>query len=52
MINAEKYKEVFGLEPDIEMCPTKSCKDCPLYRSSCIEETRNWWNAEYKENKE
>lgn len=56
MTNAEKYQEVFGFPPDKEQCPTDNCKFCPCSQmkiewiSECM--TYDWWNSEYKENKE
>lgn len=52
MTNAQKYYEVFGIIPDKDMCPTKDCKDCPIYNSEsivCLEPTDSWWDSEYKE---
>lgn len=56
MTNAEKYKEVFGMEVDPSACPTKECEYCPcalkndLGEISCIGgSTYEWWNREYKE---
>lgn len=56
MTNAEKYKEVFGMEVDPSMCPTTDCEVCPcgmknnLGDISCIAEcTYKWWKKEYKE---
>lgn len=55
MTNAEKYKEIFGIDVDPVMCPTISCKKCPaevkdryseVYSSDC---PYGWWNQEYKE---
>ena len=51
MTNAEKYKEVFGLEPDIDVCPTFLCSRCPL-ENKCEGNKDIWWLSEYKENKE
>ncbi len=51
MTNAEKYKEVFGFEPDIKSCPTDNCNVCPLANQKyCTENKSDWWNSEYKEN--
>lgn len=55
MTNAEKYKEIFGFEPDMSACPTNNCKNCPRsdIRSICRNtDTLNWWEEDYKENKE
>jgi hypothetical protein len=51
MTNKEKFKEVFGLEIDDTSdcgffnCTDRACKDCP------VKDTKDWWNAEYKEPK-
>lgn len=47
MTNAEKYKEVFGFEPNKNMCPTTSCQECPgeVQESIC---TCAWWDSEWK----
>ena len=50
MTNAEKYKEVFGFEPNKYGCVAKECDSCPLIGTNC--KTHNWWNKEYKENKD
>ena len=34
MTNAEKYKEVFGLDPDTNTCPTMNCSDCPYRKDN------------------
>ena len=53
MTNAEKYKEVFGLEVDRTMCPTEDCNSCPCVsitsdgHISCGD-TYKWWVSEYK----
>ena len=47
MTNAEKYKEVFGFEPDTNRCPTTNCQDCPAEVEQCIC-TCAWWDSEYK----
>ena len=59
MTNAEKYEEVFGFPPLIGECPTIDCKKCPLrnlhkgeWYCSTLEDKHNWWQSEYKENKE
>ena len=53
MTNKEKFKEVFGVDGDYTACPILDCTDCPLneYIPTGICE-RNWWDLEYKENKE
>ena len=50
MTNKEKFKEVFGLEIDdtsdcgfFDCTDRRSCEDCP------VKDTKDWWNAEYKE---
>ena len=48
MTNAEKYKEVFGLEPDIMACPTNECAKCPGVCYGALS-VCTWWNEEYKE---
>lgn len=55
MTNAEKYKEVFGMEVAPASCPTKECTDCPCHTRDneldfCLAaNTYRWWNTEYKE---
>ena len=52
MTNREKYKEVFGMEPDNVCCPTNSCKDCPMNTGDDEIECDidgDWWGMEYKE---
>ena len=45
--NADKFKEVFGLEPYSEYCPSKCTeKEC------LVCEYRHFWSQEYKEPKE
>lgn len=54
MTNAEKYKEIFGFEPDMSACPTNKCINCPHSgaNSICLEpEGTSWWEEDYKENK-
>lgn len=47
MTNAEKYKEVFGFEPDRSMCIAISCDKCPVYeQGSCVGDI-DWWGEEY-----
>ena len=49
MINAEKFEQVFGQEPDRDSCPI----GCNL-NNPCYEQCRGqgigylWWNSEYK----
>ena len=48
MTNAQKYEEIFGFPPDVDMCPTIKCEDCPLHEinyCNCGE----WWDYEHKE---
>ena len=50
MTNAEKFKEVFGMDPDISECPCNDCGKCPVnfrYEPGCSYE---WWQHEYKGN--
>ncbi|MBR2553847.1 MAG: hypothetical protein IKE94_03195 [Aeriscardovia sp.] len=56
MTNAEKYKEVFGMEVDPKNCPTLKCMECPCCKhvgsgqDVCNMDTRAWWlYEEYKE---
>lgn len=54
MTNAEKYKEVFGLDPDTNTCPTMNCSDCPYRKDNdvfpdCFNSCSGWWLSEYKE---
>ena len=46
MTNAEKYEEVFGVEPGITVCPNKDCLGCSHMQYGCSE---FWWGREYKE---
>lgn len=57
MNNAEKYKEVFGVEPDLMSCIADRCSNCPLRCCvkiaedrgvKCIDIVKEWWNSEYK----
>ncbi len=57
MTNAEKYYEIFGVEPDTSGCPTERCSNCPLRQCSKIAEdtgikitevVKAWWKSEYK----
>ena len=47
MTNAEKFKEVFGVEPTV--CPS-DCISCvvPLFGFECTSNSM-WWKREYKE---
>lgn len=51
MTNAEKFEEVFGFKPDPNACvlyvDCKQCKYDGYYNCSY-----NFWDEEYKENKE
>ena len=54
--NAEKFKEVFGREPDTQACvtPPIRCEDCEYYipdDTECRVQAKFWY-AEYKEPKE
>lgn len=56
MTNAEKYKEVFGMEVDPGSCPARECEKCPCGKMSksgdvdCVGgATYEWWKKEYKE---
>ena len=52
MTNAEMYKKVFGLDPDIMGCPTFHCENCPLEGTKpncCGDVVCSWWEEEYKE---
>ena len=55
MTNAEKYKEVFGMNVDKSICPSSDCIDCPCARRNELGElscygasTYEWWNKDYK----
>jgi hypothetical protein len=53
MTNAEKFKEVFGFYPDVDACvmiePCPCCKYDDCISPDCA---NNFWNDEYKENKD
>lgn len=52
MTNAEKYKEVFGFEPEYNNCIANVCNICPLVGKKCFGTgVEDWWNSEYKEMK-
>lgn len=58
MTNAEKYKEVFGMDVDPSNCPSSDCLDCPCAQRnalgdfSCIgASTYEWWKKEYNDPK-
>ena len=40
--NADKFKEVFGMEPKFQFCPREYCSGC----NTCY---GKFWNEEYKE---
>lgn len=54
MTNAEKFEEVFGVRPDVEMmvldCPTILQSECQ-YREDVdmVCHCEKWWDEEYKE---
>lgn len=49
MTNADKYKEVFGVSPDMGRCITDKCQECPLSDTYCTNDARkNWWASEYQ----
>ena len=54
MTNSEMYKEVFGMNPDPNSCPTSKCSVCPCYTTfdhvCCNLDASAWWNEEYKGN--
>lgn len=54
MTNAEKFKEVFGFDPDTSICIRDDCPDkyadCEWYnrfRGMC--QCDEWWGEEFKE---
>ena len=57
--NAEKFKEIFGFEPDINHCVLKSCSMCGKvsqklkfdsgYAYGWCHHAKTWWNSEYRE---
>lgn len=50
MTNKEKYKEVFGVDPDTSLCPTTDCVNCPAYTTDIICQSKyceSWWDSEY-----
>ena len=53
MTNAEKYTEVFGIEPDTIACPTKLCENCPnndpKHSRGPFNCGNHFWTDEYKE---
>ena len=54
MTNAEKYKEVFGMDPETKSCPTHVCLECPCCKNVegkniCSLDTRAWWQDDYKD---
>ena len=50
MINAEKFEEVFGFEPNYAGCITAKCINCPLDGTTVLGHcnTNEWWASEYK----
>lgn len=58
MTNAEKFKETFGFEPDVDFCPFECPELYASYKCKYFEELdggchcETWWNEEYKEVKE
>lgn len=51
--NADKFKEVFGLEPNKGKCPFfGSVEECSKHSICCDCELNNFWSEEYKEPKE
>lgn len=52
MTNAEKFKEVFGVEPDKESmtieCP-RNVMTCGYYSATFGCKCTEWWQEEYKE---
>jgi hypothetical protein len=51
MTNAEKFKEVFNVEPDIDMLPLL-CPDNIEFCEYCSEidcHCNDWWKEEYHE---
>lgn len=49
MTNAEKFKEVFGVDVDFSACPRSECTDCPLTNYMGPGCSYKWWNLEFKE---
>lgn len=51
MTNAEKFREVFHVEPTRYSVPWSCdgvlCKNCSYYNGGC--DASQWWNEEYKE---
>lgn len=50
MTNKEKFKEVFGIEPDTDTVPIR-CEDCKYFESvHCSVDgiCESWWNEEYE----
>lgn len=44
MTNAEKFKEIFGFEPDKKACVAPE-KICDQYCPDCV--FNDWWDHEY-----
>lgn len=50
MTNSEKYKEIFGMEPDYVACPTNDCNKCLMHgKPGCTNIEESWWNGQYEE---
>lgn len=47
MTNAEKFREVFGRNPDKSTCPLDDCTTCKYLQGALC--THQWWNDEFKE---
>lgn len=52
MKNIEKFKEVFGFEPEVVNCLSDKCSMCPLKSRgreyACYAKNRiDWWYSEY-----
>lgn len=56
MTNFDKFKEVFGFEPNTKTtCIAIDCDCCPIADwgsnkmcGDCEKNIRKWWNSEYK----
>lgn len=51
MTNAEKFKEVFGVKPNIVHCPIlfrEDCGRCKGFEGNSPCSDSDWWNSEYK----
>lgn len=53
MTNSEKYKEIFGFEPDDRTapykCPDDGCLTCSKTIDECMQASYEWWHQEYEE---